>query len=125
MGSPVDLTLGHHHHHNNNYAAAAAAAKNVDRKGEEYLRALEDERRKIEGFKRELPLCIQLLEDGKNTNSLSFFLNNASSSSQLTNLVSLPHASSSTSSSLMRFVWFRNYRPNLPHSSSSSRMWLM
>lgn len=61
MGSPVDLTLGHHHHHNNNYAAA----KNVDRKAEEYLRALEDERRKIEGFKRELPLCIQLLDDGK------------------------------------------------------------
>lgn len=70
MGSPVDLTLGHHHHHNNHYAAAAgAAAKNVDRKAEEYLRALEDERRKIEGFKRELPLCIQLLEDGKNKKS--------------------------------------------------------
>ena len=31
---------------------------------EEYLNALEEERRKIEVFKRELPLCMQLLQDG-------------------------------------------------------------
>ncbi len=31
----------------------------------EHLHALEDERQKIEAFKRELPLCMQLLEEGK------------------------------------------------------------
>lgn len=32
---------------------------------QEYLRGLEEERRKVEAFKRELPLCMQLLTDGK------------------------------------------------------------
>jgi hypothetical protein len=35
------------------------------RKLEEYLQSLEDERRKIEAFKRELPLCMQLLDESK------------------------------------------------------------
>lgn len=32
---------------------------------EEYVTRLEEERRKIEVFKRELPLCMFLLNDGK------------------------------------------------------------
>jgi hypothetical protein len=39
-----------------------------------HLQALEDERQKIEAFKRELPLCMQLLEEGKSI-SLLFFTN--------------------------------------------------
>jgi hypothetical protein len=31
---------------------------------DDYVRRLEDERRKIEAFKRELPLCMLLLTDG-------------------------------------------------------------
>lgn len=31
---------------------------------QEYLGTLKEERKKIEGFKRELPLCIELLDDG-------------------------------------------------------------
>lgn len=30
----------------------------------EYLRALEEERGKVEAFKRELPLCMQLIDEG-------------------------------------------------------------
>jgi hypothetical protein len=30
----------------------------------EYLRALQEERGKIEAFKRELPLCMQLIDEG-------------------------------------------------------------
>ncbi|KAG0567536.1 hypothetical protein KC19_7G141600 [Ceratodon purpureus] len=65
MGSPVDLTLGcsngyHNEHRNGTYPGDYLESL---RKAEEYLRTLEEERRKVEGFKRELPLCIQLLED--------------------------------------------------------------
>jgi len=67
MGSPVDLTLGrcssdskavhnsNNEHHNDHQREVA----------QEKLRTLKDERRKVEGFKRELPMCIQLLDDGK------------------------------------------------------------
>lgn len=37
---------------------------------QEYLRGLEEERRKVEAFKRELPLCMQLLTDGELTRQL-------------------------------------------------------
>lgn len=71
MGSPVDLTLA--------CSTQAAGARDGGgggaspypgdyleslRKAEEYLQSLEEERRKVEGFKRDLPLCIQLLDDG-------------------------------------------------------------
>jgi len=67
MGSPVDLTLGrsssesqavpssNNEYHNDHLREAA----------QENLRILKEERKKVEGFKRELPLCIQLLDDGK------------------------------------------------------------
>lgn len=76
MGSPVDLTLGcntegHGRINNgatldykNGFSAYPSEAGNLE-SFEEQLRALKDERRKVEGFKRELPLCIELLEDGK------------------------------------------------------------
>lgn len=68
MGSPADLTLG------TQVSSITSATKSslpiagdqLERmqKQEEYLRALEDERGKIEAFKRELPYCMQLLDDG-------------------------------------------------------------
>jgi hypothetical protein len=75
MGSPVDLTLGcnteGHGRRNgatldykNGFSAYPSGAENLESL-EEQLRALKDERRKVEGFKRELPFCIELLEDGK------------------------------------------------------------
>lgn len=77
MGSPVDLTLGcstqtANHGCHSDILRTGGSLYLGDyleslRKAEDYLRALEEERRKVEGFKRELPLCIQLLEDGKLT----------------------------------------------------------
>lgn len=75
MGSPVDLTLGRNTeghgringatlHYKNGFSAYPSVPENLESL-EEQLRALKDERRKVEGFKRELPLCIELLEDGK------------------------------------------------------------
>lgn len=32
---------------------------------EEYVKRLEEERRKIDGFRRELPLCMLLISDGR------------------------------------------------------------
>ncbi|GJM96725.1 hypothetical protein PR202_ga13588 [Eleusine coracana subsp. coracana] len=45
---------------------AAAAAKGGPASVDACIRSLEEERRKIEVFKRELPLCVRLLADGKN-----------------------------------------------------------
>ncbi|KAL2630071.1 hypothetical protein R1flu_014757 [Riccia fluitans] len=56
MRSPADLTLG---------CRAQSSTRELVmgvRKLDEYLQALEDERRKIEAFKRELPHCMQLLD---------------------------------------------------------------
>lgn len=73
MASPSELTLDckphtysmllksfgdHHHphpHHQNDQAL---------QKLEEFLSRLEEERLKIDAFKRELPLCMQLLTNG-------------------------------------------------------------
>jgi hypothetical protein len=46
---------------------AAAAAKGAPAGIEACIRSLEEERRKIEVFRRELPLCVRLLADGENT----------------------------------------------------------
>ncbi|CAM6051287.1 unnamed protein product [Sphagnum compactum] len=82
MGSPADLTLGTSQAPSTNATTNTAAATTTTtvlsksspssfvgdrlqrmRKLEEYLQSLEDERRKIEAFKRELPLCMQLLDE--------------------------------------------------------------
>lgn len=39
---------------------------------DDYLKRLEDERKKIDAFKRELPLCMLLLNDGMSSVFLSF-----------------------------------------------------
>lgn len=44
-------------------AAALESGDSRVAKLEEYVRSLEEERRKIEAFKRELPLCMILLTD--------------------------------------------------------------
>ncbi|KAL3687667.1 hypothetical protein R1sor_013976 [Riccia sorocarpa] len=56
MGSPADLTLGCRAQSSNGEQAVRVC------KLDDYLKALEDERRKIEAFKRELPHCMQLLD---------------------------------------------------------------
>jgi hypothetical protein len=76
MGSPIDLTLGCSTPapNSNGYRSdviqktgSAFLGGHLEslRKAQEYLRSLEEERLKVEGFKRELPSCIHLLEDGK------------------------------------------------------------
>lgn len=75
MGSPVDLTLGcstqapssnGYYNHQNEPTHSENYLESL-REVEERVRSLEEERRKVEGFKRELPLCIQLLEDAIKT----------------------------------------------------------
>jgi hypothetical protein len=46
----------------------AAAAKGCPAAVDACIKSLEEERQKIEMFKRELPLCARLLTDGKNGN---------------------------------------------------------
>ena len=46
---------------------AAAAAKGAPAGIEACIRSLEEEHRKIEVFRRELPLCVRLLADGENS----------------------------------------------------------
>ncbi|CAM6102907.1 unnamed protein product [Calypogeia fissa] len=71
MGSPADLALGCRAESpvattGNLFKVVPSSMEKVDRDRaqmlDEYLKALEDERRKIEAFKRELPHCMQLLD---------------------------------------------------------------
>jgi len=79
MGSPANLTLGPQVSTvtsaiettlNCAASSSAAAAAEAGHRVEEaqnlavYLRQLQEERGKIEAFKRELPLCMQLLDAG-------------------------------------------------------------
>lgn len=41
---------------------------------EDFLTSLEEERLKIDAFKRELPLCMHLLDDGNFSHSPPFFI---------------------------------------------------
>ncbi|KAH7315346.1 hypothetical protein KP509_21G045700 [Ceratopteris richardii] len=63
MTSSAELTLGRPCHGANNHGTCGG--NHIERilKLEYYLKALEDERRKIDAFKRELPFCMQLLND--------------------------------------------------------------
>uniref|UniRef100_A0A453EA66 HHO5-like N-terminal domain-containing protein n=1 Tax=Aegilops tauschii subsp. strangulata TaxID=200361 RepID=A0A453EA66_AEGTS len=53
QASPV---VDHHHH--------LSAEQATTQKLQEFLARLDDERLKIDAFKRELPLCMQLLNQG-------------------------------------------------------------
>lgn len=66
MGSSAELTL------NCGPSVTSASIKSISlvgdhlermRRHEEYIKGLEEERKKIEVFKRELPFCMQLLND--------------------------------------------------------------
>ena len=65
MASPSDLSLDYKP---NNYSSTVQKGNNDQleqtQKLQEYLTRLEEERLKIEAFKRELPLCMQLLNNG-------------------------------------------------------------
>lgn len=76
MGSPANLALGPQvstvtsaiETTLNCAASSAAAAEHRADESQKlavYLRHLEEERGKIEAFKRELPLCMQLLDAGR------------------------------------------------------------
>lgn len=71
MASPSDLSLDYKP---TNYSSAVQKGNNDQleqtQKLQEFLARLEEERLKIEAFKRELPLCMQLL-----TNGTLFFIN--------------------------------------------------
>lgn len=45
-------------------ASAEGQPSDVTQKLAEYMGSLQEERGKIEAFKRELPLCMQLLDEG-------------------------------------------------------------
>lgn len=64
MASPSDLSLDYKP---NNYPIIQKPVgehPNQTQKIQEFLARLEEERLKIEAFKRELPLCLQLLNNG-------------------------------------------------------------
>lgn len=68
MGSPVDLTLGRcssESPSSKNGYRQANPRDHLRESAQEHLCTLREERRKVEGFKRELPLCIELLDEGK------------------------------------------------------------
>lgn len=60
LGSPSRRSLGC----KSQSVATPSGSVEMMRNVETYLEALQDERRKIEAFKRELPLCMQLLDHG-------------------------------------------------------------
>lgn len=66
MGSPAELTLGRP---SSIIKSVPLSRDQLDRmrRLEQYTKALEDERKKIEAFKRELPFCMQLLSDAIET----------------------------------------------------------
>jgi uncharacterized protein YqfA (UPF0365 family) len=73
MASPSDLSLDYKH---TNYSSTIQKGNNDQleqtQKLQEFLARLEEERLKIEAFKRELPLCMQLLTNG-NLSFIQYF----------------------------------------------------
>lgn len=65
MASPSELTLDCKPHSYSLLLKSFADQPDQSQKLEDFLARLEEERLKIEVFKRELPLCMQLLTDGK------------------------------------------------------------
>eukprot|EP01018_Ginkgo_biloba_P026441 Gb_23423 [translate_table: standard] len=68
MGSPAELTLNCRPSSTSSSSVFKGISLLGDqfermRRHEEYLKGLEEERRKIDAFKRELPFCMQLLND--------------------------------------------------------------
>ncbi|KAH7278508.1 hypothetical protein KP509_38G044700 [Ceratopteris richardii] len=63
MASSAELTLGAPYHGMTSNMTLGGSHVERALKLEYYLKALEDERKKIEAFKRELPFCMQLLSD--------------------------------------------------------------
>ena len=68
MGSPASLSFGPQASTVTSVLNCGASAGGHPaeemQKLAEYLRALQEERGKIEAFKRELPLCMQLIDEG-------------------------------------------------------------
>eukprot|EP00252_Welwitschia_mirabilis_P028051 TRINITY_DN9940_c0_g1_i3.p1 TRINITY_DN9940_c0_g1~~TRINITY_DN9940_c0_g1_i3.p1 ORF type:complete len:502 (+),score=124.27 TRINITY_DN9940_c0_g1_i3:236-1741(+) len=68
MGSPAELALNSRSFvasSSSMFKAISLVGDQLERmsKQEDYIKVLEEERKKIEGFKRELPFCMQLLTD--------------------------------------------------------------
>ncbi|KAG0583034.1 hypothetical protein M758_3G106000 [Ceratodon purpureus] len=67
MASPPHLTLGPHEPTTPEMEIIQGPQANEMQKLDEYLRALQEERGKVEAFKRELPLCMQLIDEAIET----------------------------------------------------------
>lgn len=64
MGSPSELSLDCKPNNYSLLLKSLGDQSNQTQKLEEFLARLEEERLKIDAFKRELPLCMQLLNNG-------------------------------------------------------------
>lgn len=59
------------HNHNNNSTNSSGNFSERMQRTQEYIDALEEERRKIQVFQRELPLCLELVTQGT---TISFYI---------------------------------------------------
>ena len=84
MSSQVELSMDYKPYSYSTLLKSYADETETDQthKLEEFLSRLEEERVKIDAFKRELPLCMQLLTNGTSFNpSSSFYQRNISNTS--------------------------------------------
>lgn len=72
MASPSELSLDFKPHSYSMLLKSFADQNDQTYKLEEFLSRLEEERLKIDAFKRELPLCMQLLTNGTPSNQSPF-----------------------------------------------------
>jgi hypothetical protein len=73
MASPSELGLDSKPHSYSMLLKSVGEQSDQSYKLEEFLSRLEEERLKIDAFKRELPLCMQLLTNGKSPTFFFFF----------------------------------------------------
>jgi hypothetical protein len=73
MASPSELGLDSKPHSYSMLLKSVGEQSDQSYKLEEFLSRLEEERLKIDAFKRELPLCMQLLTNGKSPTLFFFF----------------------------------------------------
>jgi hypothetical protein len=74
MASPSELGLDSKPHSYSMLLKSVGEQSDQSYKLEEFLSRLEEERLKIDAFKRELPLCMQLLTNGKSPTFFFFWL---------------------------------------------------
>ncbi|XP_077210791.1 myb family transcription factor EFM-like [Tasmannia lanceolata] len=118
MGSPSELSLDCMPSSYSMLLKSFGDQSDQTHKLEEFLAHLEEERRKIDAFKRELPLCMQLLNNATETyrQQLETYQTNEGTKPVLEEFMPLQHASSESSEKL----------PNLSEKASwmtSAQLW--